>query len=305
MASLFTSTVSIYREFTLLNTQIFPQWRTKLPAIPLFSLFAHLPLRRARPERLARLTRQSISVISPRQQQKTRSRPSVHHQMHLQTCRSRVQMSATSRHPQEKPGQPIRPTFFICLGLRQARLRQAQLRQARLRQAWPMCVRQGEQMSLGRVQPMTKVHVKLYIQTYPNASPVSENASPSSSQYYNSWSPRSSTGFKAWFSSQSSDGLGPFYGARKYTLFMLTLRSVSLGYRPASESPIISAAARKALKVIDDLPDDHSLLLCDVLAPTGMAVDDFWRFWTFCRGCKFIVAASAMPDHICDLTVED
>jgi hypothetical protein len=114
--------------------------------------------------------------------------------------------------------------------------------------------------------------------------PVSPSKSSSSFKTY------SSTGFKAWFSSQSSDGLGPFYGAR---------------YGPRSSSPKLSAACRKALEAIDDLPEDHSLLLADVIAPSGMSVEDFWKFWIFCRGCNFIVAVSAMSDHVCDLTVDE
>jgi hypothetical protein len=65
------------------------------------------------------------------------------------------------------------------------------------------------------------------------------------------------------------------------------------------------SAARKAIKLLGDIPEDHSLLLADVLSPIGFPVDTFWKFWNFCRGCNHIVAVSTMSDHVCDLTNEE
>ena len=58
-------------------------------------------------------------------------------------------------------------------------------------------------------------------------------------------------------------------------------------------------------RLLAAMNEDDDLLLVDVLSPSGFSVDVFWKFWVFCRGCNFIVARSALPHHVCDLTASD
>lgn len=40
----------------------------------------------------------------------------------------------------------------------------------------------------------------------------------------------------------------------------------------------------------------------DLLSPDGYPIDRFWEMFEYCGGCRFIVAAEKMPEHVCDLT---
>ncbi|KAF7372548.1 hypothetical protein MVEN_00117200 [Mycena venus] len=92
--------------------------------------------------------------------------------------------------------------------------------------------------------------------------------------------------------SASSTGIGPFYGAR-YRLLPLPTIPLRGDHRLDLWNP---PPAHELAAVLTAKTTTH------LMSPEGSAVEDFWTAWEYCGGCKHVVSAARMAEHVCDLS---